>query len=99
MEHITITLGNDAEYDRAVHGDDKVPSLLEGGDLAFITKDRALTSGRAGIVITFTVEVDGKLRRAQAVTTVRNMHMLAAALEGRYDDGMLREHLRGGALT
>lgn len=94
MEHVQILLGQDAEYDRAVHGDDKLPALKEAGDLQFITKDHALVSGRAGIVITFTVDVDGKPRRAQATTTVRNMQMLAAAITGRYDeDGRVRPHL------
>jgi hypothetical protein len=94
MEHISIKLGNDAEFDRAVHGDDKLRSLAQVSDLEFITKDDALTSGRAGIVVAFTVDIDGKQYRAQATTTVRNINMLAAALDGRYEDGMLREHLR-----
>lgn len=94
MEAVSIVLGQDDAYDRAVHGDDKLPALREGGDLQFITKDHALVSGRAGICIAFSVEVDGKLRRAQATTTVRNMQMLAAALSGRYDEnGMVRPHL------
>lgn len=94
MEHVSIKLGQADEYDRAVHGDDKLPALLQASTVEFITKDVALTSGRAGIVITFEVDLGGKRYRAQATTTVRNMQMLAAALEGRYEDGMLREHLR-----
>lgn len=89
-EVITVKLGNAEEFDKAVR-----EGLPEGCDLQFISKDAATKGGRAGIVITFSVEVNGRIHRAQAVTTLPCLRAAVAVLNGRYDDdSKLREHLK-----
>jgi hypothetical protein len=96
MEHIALKLGKSDEYDRAVHGDDKVRSLPQGGDIEITTKDDGTVGGNAIAVIHWTTELDGKVMRCQGTTTVALLMMAAAGLSGRYDErGKLREHLRG----
>lgn len=94
MEHVKIVLGNPAEYDKAVHCE--TPDM---GDLSVITKDHAMTSGRAAAVLTFTAVVKGKKRQVQTVVSMRNMKMIAAALAGRYDDdgALLPHHASDGS--
>lgn len=95
MEVLQVLLNQPDEFDRAVHGDDRVPALPEGGDLALITKDQATVNGAAGAVLTFTVELDGKLRRAQTVVTVKNLMLALRILEARYEGtGHVREAFR-----
>lgn len=95
MEHLTLTLGKADEYDRAVHGDDAIRSLPQGSDIEIITKDDG-TVGRNGIaVLCWTTEIDGKVARCQATTTVALLQVALAGLNGRYEEGgKLREHLR-----
>jgi hypothetical protein len=82
MENIKIRLNDVAEYDRRIKS-----SLPEGGDIAFITKDAATESGRAGVMISFTVELPGGGKAiAQAVTTVKLLRGVLAGIAGRYDD-------------
>lgn len=91
MEEIRVMIDRPAEFDHALHGDDKVPALKDGGDLMVITKNKAMQSGRAGAILTFTVEVDGKLRRAQTVVPVRLFKTVLSILNAAYDDdGMPR---------
>lgn len=95
MEHICLKLGKADEYDRAVHGDDKVPSLPQGTDMEITTKDVGTENGKAIAVLHWTTEVNGKVMRCQATTTVALLLMVAAGLSGRYDEGgKLREHLQ-----
>lgn len=97
MEHLSLKLGKADEYDRAVHGDDKVPSLPQGSDIELITKDVVTHGGKAGAVLCWTTEIDGKVVRCQATTTVALLQMMLAGLNGRYEDGgKLRAHLAGG---
>jgi len=84
LEHIALILNNAAAFDAVVHGTDGVPTLLEGGDVRIITKDDATEDGCAVAVITFTVEVDGKPMRAQAVVTVRLLTSTLRVLHARY---------------
>lgn len=84
MESLPINL-NDAElFDKTVHGQDGVRTLMDAGDLRLITKDNATDSGRALACLTFTVDVDGKPARVQTVTTVRLLTTALHALLGRY---------------
>lgn len=86
MDSVSIKLNDAASFDNAVHGKDGVRTLQDGSDLAVITKDGAMDSGRAAAVLTFSVNVDGKVCRAQTVVSVRLMHSIGAALSGRYDE-------------
>lgn len=92
-EHLTITLddGIGRDFDAAVHSRDGTRVLAEGGDAKIITKNDATVNGRAGAVITFTVDVDGKICRAQTVVTVRNLKFALKILDAAYDEeGRLR---------
>lgn len=93
MEHLTVKFDDDTgkDYDTLLRGLDGVRTLPENGDLAICTKHGAMESGRAGAIITFTVDVDGKLCRAQAVTPVRQLIAALKLLQAKYtDDGMPR---------
>lgn len=54
----------------------------EHGDIEFVFKNAVTRSGAGGVLITFTVTVDGKPLRVQAVTTAKCLLMAAAAVEG-----------------
>lgn len=98
MEHATILLGKSEEYDKHVHGEPGLPSLPQGSDIVLITKDFGTVNERALAVISFETEIDGKRYRCQATTTVAILQMMAASLNGRYEDGgKLRAHLAGKA--
>lgn len=91
MQHLTLTLddGSGADYDRLLHGTDGVRVLPEFGDLTLCTKHGALESGRTGVIITFTVQVDGKRYRAQAATPLRQLMWALDILKTAYtEDGM-----------
>lgn len=85
MEHIEVTLNNQAAFDQAVHGD---ASLMERGDLEFITIDNGTENGRPAVVITFSVRLPNNEGgyRAQIVTTVRLLNMALSAIKGRYGE-------------
>lgn len=95
MEHVQVLLNKPREFDEAVHGTATVPSLPDLADLTVITKDVGTDEGRALAVLTFTAEHKGERVRCQTVTTVRNLDMLLGCLRGRYENGIVREHLRG----
>lgn len=92
MEMIKVEL-NDRAFDEAVHGKPEgVQTVPECGDLAIYVKKRALTSGKAGAVISFTVQLpNGKKQPVQAVTTVTNLIAALATLKGWRDGGHLEE--------
>lgn len=83
MQQIHVKLARDNEFHEAVFGTD---ALKEGGDLMVITKDNGTETGRGIAVLTFTVDVDGKHKRAQTVTTIRALKGLLRILDARYDD-------------
>jgi len=90
MEKVRLLLNDVAEYDKVIAN-----SLPEGGDLRIITKDVGMESGRASALFCFTVQLpDGTKATAQAAVTVNTLQTLAAGLNGRYEDGLLRPHLR-----
>jgi len=41
------------------------------GDVEFLVKEGGMASGRSSVMITFTIDVDGKPRRVQTVTSLR----------------------------
>lgn len=73
------------QFDRAVHGDDAVPAIASYADLVVITKNDAMESGGAAAVITWTVDIDGKRRRAQYTVSIRHLQALATIIQARYD--------------
>lgn len=90
MEALDVLLDKPELFDRAVHGDDKYPALPNGANLAIITKDNAMVSGAAAAVVTWTVEIEGKIRRVQYTISIRHLHALGAILRGAYDDSGFR---------
>lgn len=92
MEHLPVNLNDTELFDNTVRGLDGVQTLRDAGDLQIITKDQGTEGGRAIACLTFSVEVDGKLVRAQTVTTVRLLATALSALRGRYDvDGKAKQ--------
>lgn len=87
METLPVLINQVDEFDRVVHGDDRMRSLPSGDDLRIITKDGGMTSGRACAVITFTTELPGGQRaRAQYTVPVRLLKFALRLLEAGYDD-------------
>lgn len=82
MEQIDIKLNNVERFKEVIEN-----SLPDGGGLEIITNDSAMKSGRAGVMLTFTVQLpDGSIARAQAVTTMRMFRAIANAIVASYDD-------------
>ena len=93
MEAIKLTLDDPSRFDAIL---EECPA--EGGDLEVVTKPGATTSGRPAALLTFTVDLGGELRRVQATTTVQNLLMAAAALQGyleREEQKLLDRSRRG----
>ncbi len=76
-------------FDKAVHGGlDQLPTLPDGGDLALYVKPKATQSGKAGVVLTFTVQMpDGSMARVQTVTTAALLEQAGAACRGWREGG------------
>jgi hypothetical protein len=91
MEVINVRLNEPALFDGLVHGCDGIRSLPEGGDIQIVTKDGGMESGRAAAVISFTVDLNGELLRAQAAIPVRLLIATLRILHARYgDEGIAR---------
>ena len=80
MEFAKVLAQNDAAYDEAVNA-----GLPDDGKPVFISKSNATKKGLPAVVITFQVEVDGEIKRAQTVLTVRTFLNIAAALKGAHE--------------
>ncbi len=85
MEHLHVTLNDQAAFDQAVHDD---ASLMERGDLEIITIDHGTENGHPAAVITFSVRLPDNSGgyRAQCVTTVACLTRALALIKGRYGD-------------
>jgi hypothetical protein len=83
---LSIHLNSPELFDAIIQGTAPHDTLPEGADLALIIKHGGTESGRAIAMLTFTVEVDGKMRRAQAVTSVKLLKACLKMLNGRYTD-------------
>lgn len=88
MEKLEVKLNNIDRFDEVIRN-----SLPDGGDLEIITKDAGMKSGRGIVMFTFTVNVDGKLCRAQTVTTMRSFRAIASAIASTYDDDGYRVNM------
>ena len=74
MEAIHLVIDNPDEYMRHVH-----MGVAQSSDITMVSKAGALESGRAGVVISFEVRIDGKSVHVQAVTTLRNLQSAIGA--------------------
>lgn len=82
-EVLRVNLDDDGTYDKVLQD-----SLQDSGDLQIIIKNNCTNNGRACAMLTFTVDVNGKLHRAQTVMTMRNLMGALRILESHYtDDG------------
>lgn len=89
MEVLNIKLNDIDRFDEVISN-----SLLEGGDLEIVTKDAGMESGRACVMLTFTVALpDGSRARAQSVTTMRMFRAIANAIVSSYDDEGFRVNM------
>jgi hypothetical protein len=80
MEGIQTKMNDAARFDAVLK-----ESLADGGDLEIVTKDGATESGRAGVMLTFSVQLpDGSLARAQTVVTARLFLMAALIVATKY---------------
>ena len=86
MEALTLKFDSGTLFDAIIQNMAPGETLAEGGDLELITKHSATQSGRAIAMLTFTVQVDGQLKRAQAVTSIRLLKTALRAIEAKYDD-------------
>jgi hypothetical protein len=84
MEELKIRLNDPKLFDAMCHGADGVRTLPSGDLCSIITKDGGMEFGRACALITFEVEVDGKIARAQYTTSVRLLVATLHVLMGRY---------------
>ena len=82
-ERVDVILddGTGKEFDKRLWEKD---ILQDGGDLTLVTKNNATVAGKPAVMLTFSVEVDGKLRQAQTVTTVAALLTATAALKEKY---------------
>lgn len=76
MEYVSIKLDDDS-YNQLVHGAD----YPQAGDLVFARKREATGLGKPCIAIGFTIMVDGKPKKVQAVTTQAAFLMAAKTIE------------------
>lgn len=92
MEHLTIRIddGTGSEFDRLLQ-ESRDNGLQDSGDLIVATKNICTESGRAGVLLTFTVEnppKSGKLQRVQTVVTMRLFRAVCQAILANYtEDG------------
>ena len=85
MENVSLIF--DAEkFDATVHGRDGVRTLPDDGQLRLIVKDGGMESGAACVCLTFGVQVDGKVVRAQTVTSMKLLMGALRGLAARYND-------------
>lgn len=88
MEQLKTKLNDIKRFDEVIKN-----SLPDLGDLEIITKDAGMVSGRGIVMLTFTVDIDGELKRAQTVTSMRNFRAIANAIVSTYDDDGFRVNM------
>ena len=93
MDMLDVRLNDAQGFDEAVHGTADQAALPSGSDLTVITKDAGTVSGRAVAVLTWSVEVDGRRRRAQYTVSIRHLRALLAIVNGAYDEDGRRRPL------
>lgn len=89
MESLSISIDKPEEFDAIVQNRSDVPVLAQASQIRIITKHGGTDTGKAIAMVTFEVEVDGKIVRAQAVTTMRLLRGTAQILLANYTvDGL-----------
>jgi hypothetical protein len=87
-ESIRVILGQDAEFDKLVHG-----GLPQAGPVTIAVKDGATQGGMPGAVISFPVQLpDGSVKLVQATMTLRLLVGFYSAVRGRYGPGGPQSH-------
>lgn len=82
MEQLNIRLDNPEAYDAVLKD-----SLPECADLTIITKHGAMQSGKAAVMITFTVHLpDGNIKRVQAVCPMTLFRATLGVIMVKYTD-------------
>lgn len=76
IKAIRVSLSG-ARFDEILHG---LGSVRECGDLEIAVKPKATNGQRAGVVVTFSVVIAGRIDRVQAVTTLRNLRGAVLAM-------------------
>lgn len=94
MERLSIKFDRADLFDQYLE-ETRKQQRPECGDLEIITKVGALKGGKSGAMITFTVLIDGKRKRVQAVTTMNLLASAAAVLMGRVKFEASREGREG----
>lgn len=90
METVRVILDNfDGAFDKTVHGLEGVPTLQQASPMRIITKNNGTDGGRAIACVTFDVEIEGRVVRVQAVTTMRLLRGACQILMAKYTaDGL-----------
>lgn len=87
MEVLSIGINDAAEWDRII-AESRANDLPDDGALKIITKDGAMQSGRAGVMLTFGVQVNGKIVRVQTVQPLRSLLAAFTGIASQYtEDG------------
>lgn len=88
FEKLEVKINDEPRYREVLSN-----SLQEYGDMEIITLDSALQSGNAGVMITFSVHVNGQKKRVQSVTTMKMFRAVANALVTTYTDDGFRVNM------
>lgn len=80
MEPLRFIPNGAARFDQLME-ENRTEGLPECGDLEIVVKPGGMQSGRSCVMVSFTVDDNGKKRRVQAVTTLALLAMIAPALK------------------
>lgn len=72
-------------------------SLPDYGDVEIITKHGVTKGGQAGVMITFSVDVNGERKRVQTVTTMALFRAVSSSFQSTYSDNGFPVEGVGGA--
>jgi hypothetical protein len=90
METVRVILDNyEGAFDKTVHGQSGMETLPQVSPIRIITKNNGTDGGRAIACVTFDAEIDGRIVRVQAVTTMRLLRGACQILMAKYSaDGL-----------
>ncbi|MEE8218997.1 MAG: hypothetical protein V3S03_08530 [Vicinamibacteria bacterium] len=81
MESCKLLIDNAARFDEILE-ESRRDGLPECADLEIVTKAGATQGGASGVIVSWTVNDGGRIRRVQATTTVKVLAAIAAGLQG-----------------
>lgn len=88
MESLDLKINEIEAFDAVLKS-----SLPDYGDATIITKDAGMESGRAIVMLTFTVDFNGERKRVQTVMTMRNFRAIAQTIAEIYNDDGFRVNM------